>query len=185
MAVLEKNGVYKNADGDDLVFYFTASPTMYQKIEFTKFVVDTIVGESYCAVAKDLFFDFYMIKVFTDVDVSHILKDEIEFEEQIGLIEDIVYNTEIANIVKANMGLNIVDELYDAVEHDIEYRTGIHRNPIANSFAKLLDTIEHKVSDVDLDKLMNIADAMSGISSESLADKIVEAYAKSDIFDKI
>ena len=65
---------------------------------------------------------------------------------------------------------------------NIEYRTGVHINPISSSLANLIDTLTNKFNDFDLDKMMEIAEPMSKIAGELTPEKMLDAYAKTNIF---
>lgn len=173
-----KSGVYINAVGDDVDFNFYTSLSASNKINFVNSVVEIIVGDNYNSIIKDLIFDYMIIDVFTDVDVSYIKESTNTIDE----IENLVDNTNIVEIVKMNVGNKIIDELKDAVDLGIEYRTGIHRNPIAESLSGLIDTFEQKIASVDLDSMMEIAQSISGISGELAPEKMLEAYANTDMY---
>ena len=175
-----KAGVYTR-NGEDVPFNFYTSLSAYNKVRFVDSVVSAIVtDDGYNYVIKDMLFDFWVVNFFTDVDVSKIA----EAENNIDAIEDFFYENNIVDIVKINIVPGIIDELEKAVEFNIEYKTGIHINPISSSLSRLLDTIEGKVENIDFDSMMDIAEAMSGISGELTADKMLDAYAKTDIFKK-
>ena len=175
-----KAGVYTR-NGEDVPFNFYTSLSAYNKVRFVDSVVSAIVtNDGYNYVIKDMLFDFWVVNFFTDVDVSEIA----EAENNIDAIEDFLDETNIVDIVKMNVVPGILDELEKAVEFNIEYKTGIHINPISSSLSSLLDTIERKVEDIDFDSMMDIAEVMSGISGELTADKMLDAYAKTDIFKK-
>lgn len=175
-----KAGVYTR-NGEDVPFNFYTSLSAYNKVRFVDSVVSAIVtDDEYNYVIKDMLFDFWVVNFFTDVDVSEIA----EAENNIDAIEDFLDETNIVDIVKMNVVPGILDELEKAVEFNIEYKTGIHINPISSSLSSLLDTIERKVEDIDFDSMMDIAEVMSGISGELTADKMLDAYAKTDIFKK-
>lgn len=175
-----KAGVYTR-NGEDVPFNFYTSLSAYNKVRFVDSVVSAIVtDDGYNYVIKDMLFDFWVVNFFTDVDVSKIA----EAENNIDAIEDFFDENNIVDIVKINIVPGIIDELEKAVEFNIEYKTGIHINPISSSLSSLLDTIERKVENIDLDSMMDIAEAMSGISGELTADKMLDAYAKTDIFKK-
>ncbi len=175
-----KAGVYTR-NGEDVPFNFYTSLSAYNKVRFVDSVVSAIVtDDGYNYVIKDMLFDFWVVNFFTDVDVSEIA----EAENNIDAIEDFLDETNIVDIVKMNVVPGILDELEKAVEFNIEYKTGIHINPISSSLSSLLDTIERKVEDIDFDSMMDIAEVMSGISGELTADKMLDAYAKTDIFKK-
>ena len=175
-----KAGVYTR-NGEDVPFNFYTSLSAYNKVRFVDSVVSAIVtDDGYNYVIKDMLFDFWIVRFFTDVDVSEIA----EAENNIDAIEDFFDENNIVDIVKINIVPGIIDELEKAVEFNIEYKTGIHINPISSSLSSLLDTIEGKVENIDFDSMMDIAEAMSGISGELTADKMLDAYAKTDIFKK-
>lgn len=128
---------------------------------------------------RDLAFDFCIVAIFTDIDTS----DVQDADDGITAMEEFVDKFKpVVDIIKANSVDGVLDELHTAIDLNIEYRTGIHINPISSSLASLLDTIERKVDDIDLDSMMDLAQSMSGISDELTADKLLDAYAKTNIF---
>lgn len=175
-----KAGVYTRND-EDVSFNFYTSLSAYDKVRFVDSVVSAVVtDDGYNYVIKDMLFNFWIVAFFTDVDVSEIT----EAENNIDAIEDFLDEINIVDVVKMNVVPGILDELEKAVEFNIEYKTGIHINPISSSLSSLLDTIEKKVEDIDLDSMMDVAEAMSGISDELTPEKMLDAYAKTDIFKK-
>lgn len=175
-----KAGMYTR-NGEDVPFNFYTSLSAYNKVRFVDSVVSAIVtDDGYNYVIKDMLFDFWVVNFFTDVDVSEVA----EAENNIDAIENFLDDTNIVDIVKMNVVPGILDELEKAVEFNIEYKTGIHINPISSSLSSLLDTIERKVEDVDFEEMMGIADAISSISGELTPEKMLDAYAKTDIFKK-
>lgn len=180
MNIEVKTGVYTR-DGEDVSFNFYTSLSASDKVRFVDSVVSTIVtDDGYNYVIKDMIFDYLIVNYFTDVDTSEIS----ESQNNIDAIEDFLNETNVVDIVKMNISAGVIDELEKAVELNVEYKTGIHINPISSSLSNLLDTIERKVNGIDFEEMMGVAEAMSGISDELTADKILDAYAKTDIFKK-
>ena len=173
-----KTGVY-TLDGVDTPFAFYTYLSAYRKAQFVNSVSDILVGDNYNYVIRDLVFDFCVVAIFTDIDTS----DVQDADDGITAMEEFVENFKpVVDIVKANSVDGVLDELHKAIDLNIEYRTGIHINPVSSSLASLLDTIERKVDDIDLDSIMDLAQSMSGISDELTADKLLDAYAKTNIF---
>lgn len=173
-----KTGVY-TIDDKDIPFAFYTSLSAYRKAQFVNFVSDILVGDNYNYVIRDLVFDFCIVTIFTDIDTSEVQ----DADDGITAMEEFVDKFKpVVDIVKANSVDGILDELHKAIDLNIEYRTGIHINPISSSLASLLDTIERKVDDIDLDSIMNLAQSVTGISDELTADKLLDAYAKTNIF---
>ena len=71
-----------------------------------------------------------------------------------------------------------------AVDDNIEYITGIHKNPIAESLGSLLNTIEKKFSGIDTESMMKMAEVFGNMGDKLTADKVLDAYIKSGVFKK-
>lgn len=173
-----KTGVY-TIDDKDAPFAFYTSLNAYRKSQFVVSVSNILVGDNYNYVLRDLAFDFCIVAIFTDIDTN----DVQESDDGITAMEEFVEKFKpVIDIVKANAVDGVIDELRKAIDLNIEYRTGIHINPISSSFANLLDTLNNKFSGFDLDKMMEIAEPMSKIAGELTPEKMLDAYAKTNIF---
>ena len=175
-----KTGVY-TIDDKDTPFAFYTSLNAYRKSQFVVSVCNTLVGDNYNYVLDDLVFDYFIVAIFTDIDVSEVQKSD----NGISAMEEFVEKFKpVIDTVKANAVDGVLDELRKAIDLNIEYRTGIHINPISSSLASLLDTLNNKFSGFDLDKMMEIAEPMSKIAGELTPEKMLDAYAKTDVFKK-
>lgn len=175
-----KTGVY-TVDGEDVSFDFYTSLSAYKKAQFVAYVSDILVGDNYNYVIKDLVFDFCVVAVFTDIDTS----DVQDADDGISAMEEfIATHKSVVDIVKANAEHGLMDELNKAIELNIEYRTGIHINPISSSLANLLDTLERKFNEFDLNSMIDLAQSMNGIAGELTPEKMLDAYAKTDMYKK-
>lgn len=159
-------------------FKFYTNLRKSEKASFVNNVTDTIVGSSYDSILRDMIFDFQIIAMFTDVDVTDI----VESPNSLIRIEDLLEDTNIVDIVKANAEEGLIDELNKAVDLNIEYRTGIHRNGFEEALTKLINTIENKINDVDTSSMMELAEKLSVVSGDITPERIVEAYSKTDAF---
>lgn len=173
-----KTGVY-TLDGEDTPFAFYTSLNAYRKSQFVVSVCNTLIGDNYNYVLNDLVFDYFIVAIFTDIDVSEVQKSD----NGISAMEEFVEKFKpVVDIVKANSVDGVLDELHKAIDLNIEYRTGVHINPISSSLANLIDTLTNKFNDFDLDKMMEIAEPMSKIAGELTPEKMLDAYAKTNIF---
>ena len=173
-----KTGVY-TIEGKDNPFAFYTSLNAYRKSQFVVSVCNTLVGDNYNYVLDDLVFDYFIVAIFTDIDVSEVQKSD----NGISAMEEFVDKFKpVIDTVKANAVDGVLDELRNAIDLNIEYRTGIHINPISSSLANLIDTLNNKFSGFDLDKMMEIAEPMSKIAGELTPEKMLDAYAKTNIF---
>lgn len=177
-----KMGVYtKGEEAFDFNFYTDISIADKQK--FVNSVVNLIVDndeEQYNFVLRDLIFDFYIIDFFTDVDTTE-LKESLYF---VNDVEQFLEETNIVEIVKANAFPTLFDELNKAVDKSIEYITGIHPNTLSDALANLINTLEKKVREVDLDNMTNMAQKFAGMTDELTPESIMNAYMNSDIYKK-
>ena len=164
-------------NGEENTFNYYSTLRAYDKLKFVNFVTDTLINDNYNSVIRGIMFDIAIVHIMTDVDVF----DVINSHDPINQIEDFLNETNIVEIVRANTE-NLIKELDNAVDLAIEYKTGIHKNPIAESLSRLLNTLEKKVSGIDTDSMIKAAKMLSGISGELTIDKMLEAYSKSDLF---
>lgn len=177
-----KQGTYTYND-DNLTFEFYTDLPISKKLVFVNSVVDTIVSDdSYNSVIRDLMFDYMVVKVFTDVDMSFIqVKDERGNEiTDIDLLEDFLLETNIVDIVKANAFPTLFEELNKAVDKAIEFKTGIHPSPLSEALSNLVSTLERKLDSLDMGKAMEMANKFSGMTEELTTENLVKAYLQAD-----
>lgn len=177
-----KTGQY-TYKGKEYTFNFYTDIDVIKKSKFVTNITDLIVYEdNYQSVLRDTMFDFEIIKVFTNAF------EDTEIDEKGYLLADVVdfvENTKVAEIVKANAADGLINELNEAIDRNIEYKTGIHRNPLGEATANLLKTIENKINDIDLDKLMKFAEVFKDMPKDMTPEKLIDAYGKSDVFKQI
>lgn len=181
-----KTGAY-TYNGESCDFNFKTSLSAYDKLIFVKTVVSTIIDEnSYDFIIKDLIFDFTIIKVFTNIDTSfiNIKDDDGNNINPIIPIEQFLDETNIVDIVKANVEVGLLEELNKAVDLNIQYLTGIHPNPLNEALSSLVNTLEKKINEVDLDSMMGMAQKFAGMTGELTPESIMNAYMNSDIHKK-
>lgn len=162
----------------ETLFTFKTNISVKDKIQFVSDVTALMVSENYFLFLKDLIFDFEIINVFTDIDVSEILNAA----DAIGEIENIVTNTKIVEIVKSNVDNAILDELKIAVNSNIEYKTGVHNNIIEDSIVQLLSSIKNKIDSIDTETVLQMAETLSTLGNNVTSEGIVNAYANSPAF---
>lgn len=176
-------GTYIHND-EFINFNFGTDLSIANKARFVNSVVNLVIDdENYNLVIKDLIFDFYIINFLTDIDVTE-LKQSPNFIDDVEKFLEETNIVNIINIVKANAVPTLFDELNKAVDKSIEYRTGIHPSPIADSLASLLSTLEEKIKDIDLSSAMEMAQKFASMTGELDTESIVNAYINSDFHQK-
>lgn len=178
MAIEVKTGVYTYGD-EEIAFNFVTDLTMTQKAGLVGSVVDSVVtDEHYHSILRDMIFDMQIVSVMTDVDTAMYIDED----NQIETIEQFLNATNVVEIVKENAAPGLIRSMSDAIDKDIEYKTGIHTNPVGIALASLLQTVESKVDGVDLESMMDMAQSFSDVAGELTPDNMIEAYAKSSAF---
>lgn len=178
-----KIGVF-DYNGESYEFNFYTSLSAYDKLLFVKTVVGSLVNDDgYNSVIKDLIFDFTIVNMFTNVDTSFInMKDDDgNYIGQINVIEHFLEDSNIVDVVKANMKVGLLDELEHAVDLDIQYLTGIHPNKLNDAIASLVSTLEKKVNEIDLDSAMSMAQKFASMTEDFTLENAVNVYMNSDI----
>lgn len=177
-----KTGTYFHND-EAYNFNFGTDLAMSEKATFVNSVVNLVVDDlerKYNSILRDLIFDFYVIDFFTDIDTTE-LKKSTSFVDD---VEQFLEETNIVEIVKANAVPTLFDELNNAVDKSIEYITGIHPSPIADSLASLFSALEKKINEFDMGSMMDMAQKFAGMTDELNVDNIVKAYVDSDFHKK-
>lgn len=170
-----KTGTYFYND-ESYNFEFTTSLSVSKKISFINSIVDSVVDNNYYTVVRDMLFDFAIIRTFTYIDTTFVKNSD----SMIDTIEEFLNETNIVDIVKANMEIGLLEELNEAVDKAIEYRTGIHPSPLNDALASLLSTLEKKVNEIDLGSAMGMAQKFAGMTGELTPESLINAYMSSD-----
>lgn len=178
-----KLGVYTH-NNETRNFNFATNLTAHEKRIFVRTVVETLVGDTYYdSVLRDIIFDYTTILMLTDIDMSFLRTVDEDGEKitDIESLEDFLLETNIIEVVKANAFPTLFDELNNAVDKSIEYRTGIHPSPLNDALASLLSTLEKKVNEIDLGSAMSMAQKFAGMTGELTPESLINAYMNSDI----
>lgn len=175
-----KTGAY--IKGENIIdFNFGTDLSIADKQRFVNAVASLVVNDTYYnSVIRDLIFDYFIVELFTDIDTAE-LKDGSSF---VADVEQFLEETNIVDIVKANMKDGLLEHLNDAVDKSIEYRTGIHPSPLNEALASLISTLEKKVKEVDMGSMMAMAQKFANITGELTPETVVNAYINSDLHKK-
>lgn len=181
-----KIGTYFRND-ESYNFNFATDLSAHDKTVFVRTVVDTLVDDTtYDSIIRDMVFDFAIVMLFTDIDTSFTIAVDDNDEEISALIpiEQFLEETNVVDIVKANMEVGLLEQLNEAVNKSIEYRTGIHPSPLNDALASLVNTLEKKINEFDMGSMMDMAQKFVGMTGEFTPESIVNAYIDSDIHKK-
>lgn len=172
-----KTGTYfKGEESFNFDFYTNLSTA--KKVEFVNSVTSLVVdGDNYNSVIRNLLFDFYIVDIFTTVDIVDLKTSDFFLDD----VEEFLEESNIVDVVKANMEVGLIEELNRAVDLNIEYLTGIHPSSLNDALASLVNTLENKLEEVDLDNAMEMASKFGKMTEDFTTENIVNAYLKSDI----
>lgn len=168
-------------DGKEVDMIYATDIPMGMKLSFIDSVVDSVlVNGDYYPILKDMMFDFRLIQFFSDVDVD--VSDDGDVIDNIG---EFMGSNNAADVLKINIDMDVLFELIDSVDKAIEYKTGIHPSPIADGIASILKVAEDKLRDFDMDSMTGMAKTFAKMQGDITPDKMLEAYANSDVFKKM
>ena len=170
------SGVYTQ-NGEEINFVFYTKLKAKDKIKFVNTVTNILVGDFYNSIIRNLIFDFEFINMFTDIDVA----DMEESPDMLSEMEEFLEKTNAVEVIKSNAA-ELIEELSKAVDENIEYKTGIHKNSFVESLAHLLGTLERKISTIDTEEMMKAAQVLGSLSGEINTQDIFKAYGESDLF---
>lgn len=185
MKNIKKGSYFYNEESYD--FNFATDLSAYRKMMFVNYVVNSIVDENrYDFIVRDLIFDFGLVSILTDINTSFINQrdDEGNPINPIIFIEQFLEETNVVDIIKANIVDGLLEQLNKAVDKSIEYRTGIHPSPLNDALANLINTLEKKVNEFDMSGAMEMVQKFAGMTGELTPENIVKAYVDSDIHKK-
>ena len=161
-------------------FEYTTELTAQQKVNFVNNVLEVIFSNDYCySIIKDEIIDIMLVDTFTN-----ILKTDEDFDYKLNAIDDFLNNTNVVNIIRENINPHLYEELVNAIDENISYKTGIDRNGISTALSSLLKTIEETVSAFDVDELTNALKEFGGLTDNLSEEKIMELYTKTDAYKK-
>ncbi len=174
-----KTGVY-TFNGSEMPFSFYIYLNATKKIKFVNNVTECIVDENYNSIIRDLIFDFEIVNIFTDVDLTDIY----ESDDALTKIEEFLSETNIVKIVKENMIEGLLQDLDKAVDDNIAFRTGVHRNSLADSLSNLLDTLNRKMNEIDTEMMMAAAKKLNDMNGSLTPESVLKAYADLNLHKK-
>lgn len=172
-------------NGETIEFNYFTRFNMSNRVAFIDAVVESVVGDDfYYPMLKDMIFDYQLMLRFSDVVMTDYVGDidNLSNGELIDTIEKFMNETNIGTIMKLGIDIDELNTLIDGVDKAIEYKTGIHPSPIADGIASLLDTVEKKFAGIDMDSMKDMANVFGKLQGNITPEKMLEAYAKSDVF---
>lgn len=183
---MQKKGYYtdftQGEDSEKIEFDFSTNISMLGKMNLVKKTVERcIIDEHFFSNLLPVIFNYHIIMYFAAIDLSDIEEAEIN---GIDKMCDFVQNTNIAEIIRENMDDGVLDELVEAVDADVEFKTGIHPNPLNKVLSRLLETFEKKIENIDVETLMESATKVAGIKEQLTPTGLINAYNDSEVFNK-
>lgn len=179
-----KTGTYTRIteNGDETYnFNFYTDLSAANKTKFVNSVIDILVDDNhYNSVIRNLIFDFYIIDIFTDIDTTELVTSASFLND----VEKFLEETNVVEIVKANVSPSLFDELNEAVNKSIQYLTGIYTNPLNEALASLFSTLERKVNEIDLSDMISMAQKFANMTDDFTLENAMNVYMNSDTHKK-
>lgn len=171
--------------GKEYTYSIYSNVNIIKKQTFVNTVVNMVVtDDGYQMLLKEKLFYFQLISVFTDIFVdsqAEIAERGFNLQEIVEFID----NTNVVATIAENLDDGVFEELTEAVNLSIEYKTGIHDDPIKQGLNQLISIIENKINKIDIDSLVGFAKIIKDNPDILSTDKAAEIYSKSDNFKKL
>ena len=177
METIFEHGTYMNKQtGVELDFSCVTNPSISTKQDIVNRVVNAVVDDNYYhSLITDMITKFMIVVELTDIDISAIKDGNYNIEA----IESFLDANTIYDETEKIVGQDVVEEIKNAINLGIEYKTGIHKNPVAESLSALIDNINGMIGAVSPDEMAEFVHRVNAMDDSITADKIAEAYANS------
>lgn len=171
-------------NGEEKSFSYDDEMTANQKASFIStamallFSGDSDGEELYLDILYDMFFDYALVLVCSDIQNKDIMESDEDGNIRFSYdtIEDFLNETNVATIIELGMSVELKDLLHDSLDNAIAYKTGISKSEVGYALGHLLKTIESQLKDFDLDSLMEFAQDFVDVAPTLTEEKIVDAY---------
>lgn len=176
----KKGKYYDNKLEKEIDFEYCVELTIQEKVDFINNVLQVLFqNDYYYSILKQNIFDFMLINFFTK-----IISDEEEFVMTLSNIDDFLHNTNVLDTLYNEIDTNLLKELYDTININIEYKTGIHEDEVSIAFSSLLNSIEEKVNEFDIKGLAKTLKKFGDVTDGMKPEKIMDLYTKTDTYKK-
>lgn len=146
-----KNDLYYEFEGTEEYYKLKPSLTISEKSAFVNFVVDSIAGDHYLPLLKDVLFGYALVKYLTNINMGFLVTWSDEAHDYIlnlDMVELFLRETGITRVLIEAYPV-LVDELRENVDDAVAYKTGIRKSGLAFEFGRLVRDLDHFVSGLE------------------------------------
>lgn len=175
-------------NGDAVEYTYESNISMSRKQMFVTSVCKNVVSDgNYRYLLRDILFDYFVVKYFSDIDMSEFDGNEVDANDFIDGIENFLDVTYVANVIKSGMDDGVLNQLNKAVDSNITYITGVNHNSVSDSLVSLIKMISDKIDSIDFNSISEFIPVIANSleNGEFTMDSLFSAYEKSDSFKKI
>ena len=169
-------------DGEEKDFSYYTDIDMNKKLRFVNAVTDYVINEksnNYYSVMRDMFFDFEIIEMFTDIDLTDYYSSDNAVNDIEKLVDE---NKDVLAEIKSNLAEGVFESLSNNVDYNLAFRTGIHKDTLASSLSQFIGVLEAKLNTVDFNNLTEMSEKLNEVADKITPEKIVDAYGNSKLY---
>ena len=171
-------------NGEEKSFSYDDEMTANQKASFIStamallFSGDSDGEELYLDILYDMFFDYALVLVCSDIQNKDVMESDEDGKIQFSYdtIENFLNETNVATIIELGMSWELKELLHDSLDNAVAYKTGISKSEVGYAFGHFLKTVESQLKDFDFDSLMAFAQDFVDVAPTLTEEKIVDAY---------
>lgn len=158
--------------------------SLKEKAEFVVLVTNKVVSEHYNKMMYNFVFDLELIRMFADIDIEKTvlgIDENADDWEHIFALQRFMTETTVLSEIKDGIRPGLLDELKEAVDYNIEYKTGIHHNRVEDAIMGLIDLLSEKVKSlaIDSDSAKKIVELFPRFVKNTSSQEIINAIASS------
>lgn len=158
--------------------------SLKEKAEFVVLVTNKVVSEHYNKTMYNFVFDLELILMFADIDIEKTVLGVYENAddwEYIFALQRFMTKTTVLSEIKDGIRPGLLDELKEAVDCNIEYKTGIQLNRVEDAIMGLIDLLSEKVKSlvIDSDSAKKIVELFPRFVKNTSSQEIINAIASS------
>lgn len=167
-------------DKKEHTYAFNTTMSLTDKIKFINLVTNAVIIDgSYYSLLKDTMFNYYIIRMLSNIDIAFLLSENENLD--FDILDNFLKSTGVAEHILNNIDSDLLRELDKSINDNIAYITGIKQDGIEQSIQRLIDKLNSKIDDFDVTKMDKMTDIFSNIS-DITPEKMIDAYAKSELY---
>ena len=178
-----EHGVY-TIDNEVTDYHYTSYIGTAAQVNFVKAVTEMIIGGGeYIPLLKEPLFNYVLLSVFTDIDLTKFVDDDGDL-----LIDDFVEFDTVSGVsakLKLLIDSDMLYQIQTSLDTNLAYKTGLHKDDMTDAVVELVKILGDKINSIGKDlNTEKVNEFITKFNNSDLnTESIVKAYLDSDGFN--